>query len=279
MWTLEKPPIAADETYRKCISRIRNKTLKERLAAFEGAITQASNEYDEAAEVAQLSAVVTPATLSDEASREELIRVYTLRMAKPKSPGRPIYDRLLAAPPHGRCPLCGHRNVNTLDHHLPKSGYPALVVTPANLVPACMDCNKAKRDSVPATPQDVMLHPYFDDIERDRWLYAEVVQTQPASVRFFVEPSDGWDDTTAARVRRHFDRLKLGQLYSAQAGQELTNIRHYLTGVLLTAGAMGVRDHLLEQAESRRQAFTNSWQTAAYEAFSGSAWFCAGGFR
>ena len=52
----------------------------------------------------------------------------------------------------------------------PKSHYPALAVVPINLVPACRDCNNAKKTQVPSLPNDIFLHPYYDNVEGEKWL-------------------------------------------------------------------------------------------------------------
>ena len=112
------------------------------------------------------------------------MRVYDGRMAAQGSPGRAIYDAIKVGSPNGLCPLCGQRVVATLDHYLPKSRYAALAVNPANLIPACSDCNKAKSDAVADT-----LHPYYDNIENDLWLRAELKEVRPASVQLLCRSS------------------------------------------------------------------------------------------
>jgi len=185
----------------------------------------------------------------------------------------------MSAAKNDRCPLCGHRLVATLDHFLPKALYPALAVAPLNLVPACSDCNKAKHDAAPTTEEEVIIHPYFEDIEDEPWLYATVVETTPAAVSFFVRPPAGWSATLAARVKHHFRSLGLSKLYAAQAAEELLNIRLDLETVFGIDGAPAVADHLAAMARSREEAHTNSWQTAMYAALSVSEWFRGGGFR
>lgn len=37
----------------------------------------------------------------------EIVKVYTLRMVPKTSKGRPTYDRIMSAPVHRRCPMCG----------------------------------------------------------------------------------------------------------------------------------------------------------------------------
>jgi hypothetical protein len=71
----------------------------------------------------------------------------------------------------------------------------------------------------------------------------------------------------------------LPELYAAQAAEEMLNIRFHLQRLFDVSGAPGVAAHLQEMATSRMGANPNSWQSAAYTAFAGSAWFCDGGFR
>ena len=278
MWSLEPPELDTEETYETCISRVRSPALKARLEAVTGDVVAAADDYEAAATAAQLHTIVSADNVGALVSRDEMAKVYTYRMVKKGAPGRPVYDELLASSPHDRCPLCGQRIVSTLDHHLPKARFPALVVTPINLIPACADCNKLKLDAAPGSAEDVMLHPYFDDIEDDRWLYAEVSENAPAGVRFFVVPHESWDELTGVRVETHFSVLKLSSLYAAQAAQELVSIRFYLSQLYAAGGADAVQAHLLEMADSTAHAHTNAWRTATYEAFAESAWFCDGGF-
>ncbi|MFJ4518444.1 HNH endonuclease [Streptomyces sp. NPDC088816] len=212
---------------------------------------------------------------------QEMIAVYTNRMAKKQAAGRPIYDDLILAAKDGRCPLCGQRPVSTLDHHLPKTLYPALAVDPLNLVPSCADCNKLKLDVTPRSSEEETLHPYFDDVEHDSWLKAEVIEVAPAALRFFVDPPAAWSPTLIRRARLHFKTFGMASLYASQAAQELGNIKYYLTQLYEVGqkrGAQRVQDHLAEQAESRRRAHINSWQSATYQALADSAWYCDGGF-
>ena len=174
--------------------------------------------------------------------------------------------------------MCAHRAVTTLDHHLPKAHYPALAVAPLNLVPSCSDCNKAKLARVPHAPEDVSIHPYFDDVDSERWLFAEVLEVAPASIRFRVEPPAAWEALLAERVRRHFRGLNLSALYGSEAAEELLNIRHLLATIHATGGADEVRLYLEEHAESCLAGRLNGWRRATYEAWAESDWFCDGGF-
>lgn len=278
MRTLPRPTLVAGEVFTTCISRVRDQALKGRLTGISAQIVETSERFDELASINRLHQLARLAVIGD-VTTAEMEAVYTQRMAGKSAPGRASYDELLNSAPLGKCPLCGHRTVSTLDHHLPKAHYPALAVAPLNLLPACADCNKLKLARVPASSAEEMLHPYYDDIEADRWLFATVVEQTPAALLFSVVSPEQWEDVLAERVQEHFRVLGLGYLYSAEAADELLNIRHQLATLHGIGGWRLVQTDLEARAESCREARLNSWRTAAYDAFSQSRWFCDGGFR
>lgn len=70
------------------------------------------------------------------------------------------------------CPMCGSFHSGTLDHLLPKMEYPVFAIFGHNLVPACK-CNSKRTNQLVGVNQDEhILHPYFDDILRERLFVA-----------------------------------------------------------------------------------------------------------
>ena len=147
--------------------------------------------------------------------------------------------------------------MSTLDHHLPKHHFPLLAVTPANLVPACRDCNTTKLASWSAVAEEQTLHPYFDDVDKDVWLKAEV--TLGPAVVFYPDPPGHWPAVLAARLRHHFTVFDLAPLYAAQAATEIAEIAWALQQVHDAGGPLAVRDHLRREAESRGRVRPNGW--------------------
>lgn len=277
MRKLPRPANSAHDVFTLCIKQVRKLELRKRLAAITGNIEQGEAHYIQNAEAEELHTFPRHAAVGA-VSRDELVKVYTGRFVPKDCDARHIYDEIILAAPQGRCPLCGVGQVTTLDHHLPKADYPVLAVTPANLVPACTWCQTEKRQGRPATAEEQTLHPYFDDFEGERWLFADVLQTQPASFSFFVQPPASWTELDAARLQHHLEAFKLYRLFASNAADELTNIRYSLQNLLDTGDMTAVRNHLRAEADSREQAHKNSWQTAMYRAASVSDWFCNGGF-
>lgn len=279
MRVINKPALLAEEVFLTCVSRVRDAGLKTRLTSIADSVRAASVDYDARGISGQLYMLQQHDNIDGIVSKEEMEKVYKDRMAKQKTPGRTIYDVLRGSSPQGICPLCGQRVVMTLDHYLPKANFPVFSVVPYNLVPACSDCNKIKLNEVPQHANQQTLHPYYDDVTNEQWIYAEVIEDDLVAIRFFVQSPVTWDQVLKDRVSHHFDILKLGELYAAQAGTELANIRYRLNELHNAAGAETVSEHLQEEAVSRQRAHVNSWQTAMYQAISFSEWFCDGGFR
>ncbi|MNG26847.1 hypothetical protein D3C84_1118860 [compost metagenome] len=97
-------------------------------------------------------------------------------------------------------------------------------------------------------------------------------------MKFRVETPGLWTQQLANRVEQYFDSLSLGDLYSAEAAEELSSIRHQLKGIYAGEGIQGVREELLARYESASVARLNGWRAATYQSFAENDWFCDGGF-
>jgi hypothetical protein len=74
---------------------------------------------------------------------------------------------------HLLCPMCGSMHSGTLDHYLPKNGFPIFSVFSKNLVPACKCNSKRSETLLGINPGERVLHPYFDDCLGDRLVTAK----------------------------------------------------------------------------------------------------------
>lgn len=274
MWKLEPPPFAAITTYETCARNIKDASLKKKFDDARSDVVLADVTYRESALSSSLDSLDPSKFVLPGLSTKEVVDLYDRRMAAQRSAGREIYDSIRISSRNGKCPLCGHREVMTLDHYLPKSYYPALAVNPINLIPACSDCNRTKSALTIPT-----LHPYYDDIEKEVWLYAEVVETTPAAARFYVACPQSWPQRLSLRVASHFKAFKLDFLYASQAARAISGHRHLLNNLFESGGQLLVRRHLEDQADTWRSHELNCWESALYTGLAGSDWFCRAGFR
>jgi hypothetical protein len=278
MWSVQRPAVDAGDTFRLCVSKVRDGALRRRLLSVRPDVEAAAADYEAKAATGHLYQIAASNIVGGVVTRDEMVTVYDRRMAAKNGAGRAIYDRLKLLPEGDRCPFCDQRNVSTLDHILPKAVYPVLAVAPLNLVGACWECNKVKLAAIPTTAEDTVLHPYFDDISQDQWLKATVVQQQPCALTFDVRPPAKWDATKTARAIAQFNLLGLAALYASEAAREIANIRHNLRMHFNAGGATAVENELRRQWQSRYSNRINSWQTATYDAIAHDHWFYNGGF-
>ena len=183
MITLPCPDDDAVAVFKMMAVRTRNRELRRALLALSERVGERATEYLELAVREELFQLV--AEEPDGVNKSDLADAYDCVLVR--GAGRPIYDRLKAGAKFRRCPLCGARDVKTLDHYLSKSEFPELAVFPANLVPSCSDCNKTKLVHAPGAHIDQTFHPYFDNWGARRILHATVDVTNTVSVSFSIE--------------------------------------------------------------------------------------------
>ncbi|WP_318459451.1 HNH endonuclease [Photobacterium leiognathi] len=192
-----------------------------------------------------------------------------------KAGGRVIYDKLRASS-DGLCPLCGIGSVSTLDHYLPKARYPLYSVHPANLVPACMDCNKGKGSSVFNSNTEEPLHPYFvsQHFIDEHWITAEIVETIPVTAHFYPTPPPTWSKDSQQRAINHFNDFNLASRYKTQASllfsmftDRVKELKHEQD-----LSTKDIQENFLTRSQTQP---ANSITRALMEAIAKSSWFCS----
>ncbi|WP_312841354.1 HNH endonuclease [Delftia tsuruhatensis] len=277
MKRLPLPAFEVKDAVEQCAAGI---TIAERSQALLAALPNfqaAEATYKALAPAGQLFQIPTSDQVTPLLSGDLMGTIYKSHFARVGAPSRALYEAIRLAPPYGLCPMCGQRIVASVDHYLPQSLHPIFNLTPANLVPACSDCNKGKLAKFAQSAEEQTLHPYFDDLGNERWLVVDVLETEPPSIAFRVKPSAEWSPVLAARVRHHFKVMGLAELYAAQAASELADISFNLGELSKTGGPTSVRTHLYGEFASRYARDPNSWKTALYEGLCVSDWFCKQG--
>lgn len=256
--------------------RIEDQDIQQRILATIDLLCEAERAYQERGEAEQLYQI-EEANRIGTVSIEEMKDMYS-RFSRKNGATRHIYDAIKLLSPGNICPLCCQRTVSTLDHYLSKSRHAALTVTPVNLVPACKDCNTDTNARRPTQHEEQSLHPYFDSVDDEVWLVAELQQTTPPSALFSVAKPDSWPEEKYRRVKHHFDTFGLGLLYSTHAAGEIVTHSPAARRLFNSGGADHVKTYFEELAQDRRLRMRNTWQAALCQCLADSTWYCSGGF-
>ncbi|MOA05803.1 HNH endonuclease [compost metagenome] len=185
----------------------------------------------------------------------------------------------MLVPDNSICPLCGQRDVSTLDHYLPKAKNPSLAVTPINLVPACKECNHVKLEHHPAVDYEQLIHPYYDSLPKSIWLVADLEQTRPPALKYRISAGDDCGEVLKKRLAWHFEKFGLAKLYASQAGNVLSGISNKLRSAWERGGKDEVRFVLNDDAKSWGKHNKNCWQAVMFRTLANSDWFCDEGFN
>jgi hypothetical protein len=275
MIRLAIPEQTAGDVFAKCISGKIEPERKVRLEGLQESIEEGDITYHSLAESAELFTIPNE-ILPEGVSSHEISGVYTQRFVPKDSLGREIYDQLILIADNRTCPLCGIGLVESLDHYLPKQFW-KFVVSPKNLVPSCLHCNKAKHEYCHDSFENQTIHPYYDDFQSHIWLCATIIENVPPGVTYEVVNLENWDDPNIARARTHFTKHDLATLFTSNAGNELSQNKEQFQDLFAKCGPNGVRDYLVNELKYCTR--KNDWKTALYKALSENDWFCNTGCR
>jgi hypothetical protein len=204
-------------------------------------------------------------------SSEEMEKLYSQDLVGKKE-GREVYNQILANTDYNLCPYCSLRDVKTVDHYLPKSKFPTLAVTPINLIPACRDCNTTKLDVHGNSEEELLLHPYFDDVSNLKWLSANILKNNlPITFEFSVANFLNEEPILYKRIQRQFSLLELGGLYANHATREFRDRSKMLIKNFDSGGLRGAEEYVRDIFETY-SADINSWQSCMAEAIISSDW-------
>ena len=288
MQNLPLPVDTVKDIYLKCVSSLTPPELVTRLSGCLGLVKSAEKEFLAKIKMNHLKDIsvqhftkvkANVRVLGNLVTVNEMKLVYTDGCVPNKSGGRDLYDKLMNEVVNETCPYCEANIATQLDHYLSKARYPLLCVVPANLVPSCRDCNTGKLASYPKTAEEESLHPYFDDISGEIWLKAEVENSNPPRIIFYVAPPTIWSSILGSRVKQHFIDFKLGKLYRSNAATELTSINEELVNAHKRGKDLRVHQLLIRRFKSNVKANKNSWRTALYKAIANDSWYCSEGFK
>ena len=252
--------ISSEELLDECIKHIRKKEHREKIHNIKETLLTAIEDYRRNASTGDLSAI-TPITLADEI-KEILKNLYINQMGRSSNKNLPrqVYKKILEGLGF-LCPYCEDGHVYTIDHFLPKSIFAEFSVTIENLVPACRDCNSAKKEYISKTKDSQLLHPYFDEEIHERWLKAELLYNDSISFNYIVIDTDRIDPILLQRINFQFDLLDLNRKYSENA------ISKFYEWLNCSRQNIRNRENLFDLCqELNRQNRENTWEKCLWEA-------------
>ncbi|GAB1804611.1 HNH endonuclease [Priestia megaterium] len=292
MYLLQSPMYSIDSYFEEMLvgrhDNQKNLFLKTRLLAVKSKLVDAENEYQTLAEKKELHNLLEQETIglpptmkSDDSvpkfiTAAEMEKVYSnFLVDKPDSKkiGRRVYDAILSNTYYNLCPYCSHREVKTVDHYLPKSKFVSYAITPINLVPCCSDCNKDKLDNYNLNEEEMLIHPYFDDISSVNWLNCKVNENiWPITFSYGISKNIH-TSALQSRLEYQFKLLNLGKLYADNATREFNKRVKSLIKEYNSNPSKNALDFLADNYESYCLENPNSWQTKMFEALIHSKWF------
>ena len=275
MKSISRPAETVDNILDVFLSDNVNESTRDQINTNRLPLTFLENEYITKVQDTSLFEVSRGIPASLTVTKESLVSYYEYRMLN-RPNARIFYDWLILSAPFNICPYCNVKTVKTIDHFLPKSEYPYLSVTPVNLIPSCRDCNTEKMISYPINKETQTFHPYFDIVDTEPWIVAELIIGEPLSFTYKVSRLAHWDDNKFNRSVNHFNAYNIHELFANEANRELRTRQLTLKNHLQRS-----RDELRYHLEETYLGCLNSvgmldWQTIMYKCLMDDDYFLDG---
>lgn len=276
MLSIPRPQIDPLEIFRRCATA-QSVRLEALLPAVSPIIVQEYVSYQASMEAEGVVEFPRSSRVGD-FEKDDFLSLYSDQLVKKSGVCREDYERLLASAPRKKCPMCSESTVTALDHHLPKSSYFRHAINPQNLVPICSRCNEAKKHTMPNAEDKQFMHPYFDDFSGVQWLDFIILKESPIEIEFRARRPEGVSDRAFAKIKSHFSRLKLNELYTSNAIVMLDDLKETFLKFHDDNDWDSVRDELSDHLNrsSRRK---DSWEHAMFSVLCDCQWYIEGGFK
>lgn len=190
-----------------------------------------------------------------------------------------VIDYLFGLARFTKCAYCGHAVPRQLDHYLPRGRYVEFSFLPINLIPSCANCNAvdAKGSKYPTSSDDTFFHPYFDDPDDGKWLFAEMsVDDDGLRIAYHVQRPDNWALDKFKRVNYTFKTLKLSATYAQDVVCRIRSIYTQLFKIYEKEGAHGVSEYFMVESQDRcNESDLNDWFRVAFEYLASHEDLCA----
>lgn len=191
--------------------------------------------------------------------------VYKQKFSAAGSIGRIYYDKLFLNA--GRtCPLCDLGvEPSELDHFLPKSQYPLLSVTPENLIPSCIVCNKRKSSNFTNDYYSIPFHPYYEDIT-EKWLDCKISFYEDSYDVSFYNSTDKSNDLWG-KYEAQLKYYRLPFRYSLYAISYINSCSISFKMLLESNGEDFLKKHLADIKNTHESNNINSVHSAIHREF------------
>lgn len=177
-----------------------------------------------------------------------------------------------------RCPYCNFytRQVRQLDHYLPKAVFPSLSIVVSNLVPICKDCNEIKDAYYSFDKSKQLIHPYYDTQVEDifNFLQCCVIEDLNIGFKFYIKKLNSWDDVFYKKLKFHFEKLKIDDLYLSDFEAEFDIVFEELKMLYQEINdEQIVRENLQRKVDAYLNTKSMPWRYAGFKSLLSCTWF------
>lgn len=159
------------EVHKSAVNKKHKGELKDRLLALNGFVEKDYKVFEENFTKNSLGSQLPNPVLAK--SKDDLLTLYWYQ-SKVIREVRESIKKIQVKTIISTCQNCTIDSANSLDHILPKAGYPEFIVNPKNLFPCCTTCNSYKLDAIEGDSGQKFINLYLDELPKAQYLFIEI---------------------------------------------------------------------------------------------------------
>lgn len=162
------------------------------------------------------------------------------------------------------CQNCTIDSANSLDHILPKSGFPEFIVNPKNLFPCCTTCNSYKLDSVEDDAGQKFLNLYLDQLPKIQYLYVEIFFDENKDLDFKFSLKNVEESISKeffSILENHYNKLHLFERFKLKSIEYVSEIESKISAFKRSLKVDVIVQHLTIAIVNEKEAYgDNHWK-------------------
>jgi hypothetical protein len=240
--------------------RIKDPTYKERIIALEPIVEEQFDRHDILFREDKLASLLSKNLSITQKNDLEALYQYS---AKPFQRLNDILTTRENGTRQPVCPLCTINNVNTFDHHIPKSEFSELSDHPINLIPCCSECNSKKSSNWRDGDTRKYLNLYLDDLPNIQYLSVNLlIEHSTIKSTYNVENKNQIDEELFIKIENHYRDLELCKRFALNCENTISELKNILSSMSMILTKDQLKESIIKTEDKNRQYFGfNYWKS------------------
>lgn len=261
MKTLEPYKDDCFEVHKSAVNKKHNGELKDRLLALNPLVKNSYEGFESNFTKNSLGSQKANSELAK--SKDDLLTLYRYQ-SKVIREVRESIKKSQIKTIISTCQNCTIDSANSLDHILPKAGFPEFIVNPKNLFPCCTTCNSHKLDAIEDDLGQKFINLYLDELPKTQYLFVEIFldENDDIDFKFSLKNNEGLiSEDFYSVIQNHYNKLHLLERFKLKSIEYVSELESKISAFRRRLSVEDIVQDLTTAVIDEKEAYgDNHWK-------------------